>query len=59
VRSNEEKRKALDIIMEHYSDKSSFEYPLEAVNSTAIIKRDKFRVAKRRNSIILFQNPSS
>jgi len=53
VRSNEEKRRALDIIVEHFSDKSSFEYPLEAVNSTAIIKRDKFRVAKRRNSIIL------
>jgi len=34
----EEKRKALDIIMEHYSNKSSFEYPEEAVNNAAFIK---------------------
>lgn len=38
VEGFEEKRKALDIIMEHYSDESSFEYPEETVNSTAIIK---------------------
>ena len=34
----DEKRKALDIIMEHYSGKSSFEYSEEAVINTAIIK---------------------
>lgn len=34
----EEKRRALDTIMEHYSGKSSFEYPEEAVNNAAIIK---------------------
>ncbi len=38
VEDFEEKRKALDIIMEHYSNKSSFEYPEDAVNNTAIIK---------------------
>ena len=38
VRSNEEKRRALDIIMEHYSGKSSFKYPEETVNNAAIIK---------------------
>ena len=34
----DEKRKALDIIMEHYSGKSSFEYSEEAVINAAIIK---------------------
>jgi len=38
VEGFEEKRKALDIIMEHYSGKSSFEYPEDAVNNAAIIK---------------------
>ena len=33
----EAKRKALDIIMDNYSDRS-FEYPTEAVKSTVIIK---------------------
>ncbi len=33
----ESKRKALDIIMQHYSDKA-FEYPAEAIESTMIIK---------------------
>ena len=34
----EEKRKALDIVMEHYAGKSSLEYSEEAVNNAAIIK---------------------
>lgn len=34
----EEKRQALNIIMEHYSGKSSREYPEEPLNSVAIIK---------------------
>ena len=38
VEDLEEKREALDIIMEHYSDKSSFEYPEESVNNVIIIK---------------------
>ena len=38
VEGFEEKRKALDIIMEHYSGKSSFEYPEDTVNNAAIIK---------------------
>ena len=38
VEGFEEKRKALDIIMEHYSGKSLFEYPEDAVNNAAIIK---------------------
>lgn len=38
VEGFEGKRKALDIIVEHYSSKSSFEYPEETVNSIAIIK---------------------
>jgi hypothetical protein len=46
VRGNEEKRKALDIIMENYSGKSSFEYPEEAVDSTAIIKVRKHKGKK-------------
>jgi nitroimidazol reductase NimA-like FMN-containing flavoprotein (pyridoxamine 5'-phosphate oxidase superfamily) len=33
-----EKQQALDTIMEHYSGKSSFEYPENALNNTAIIK---------------------
>lgn len=38
VEGAEEKRKALDIIMEHYSGKSSFEYPEETVDNSTIIK---------------------
>jgi nitroimidazol reductase NimA-like FMN-containing flavoprotein (pyridoxamine 5'-phosphate oxidase superfamily) len=38
VEGFEEKRRALDIIMEHYSGKSSFNYPEETVNNAAIIK---------------------
>ena len=38
VEDLEEKREALDIIMEHYSGKSSFEYPEESVNNVIIIK---------------------
>ena len=38
VEDLEEKREALDIIMEHYSGKSSFEYPGESVNNVIIIK---------------------
>lgn len=38
VEDFEEKRKALDVIMGHYSGESSFEYPEEAVNNTSIIK---------------------
>lgn len=38
VEGFEEKREALDIIMEHYSGKLTFEYPEEAVNNAAIIK---------------------
>ena len=38
VEGFEEKREALDIIMEHYSGKLPFEYPEEAVNNAAIIK---------------------
>lgn len=38
VEDFEEKREALDIMMEHYSGKSSFKYPEKAVNNVAIIK---------------------
>jgi nitroimidazol reductase NimA-like FMN-containing flavoprotein (pyridoxamine 5'-phosphate oxidase superfamily) len=38
VEGLEEKREALDIIMEHYSGKSSFEYPEKIINSLVIIK---------------------
>lgn len=38
VEGFEEKRKALDIVMEHYAGKSSFEYSEGAVNNAAIIK---------------------
>jgi hypothetical protein len=38
VEGFEEKRKALDIVMEHYAGKSSFEYSEESVNNAAIIK---------------------
>jgi nitroimidazol reductase NimA-like FMN-containing flavoprotein (pyridoxamine 5'-phosphate oxidase superfamily) len=38
VEGFEEKRRALDIIMEHYSGKSSFSYSEETVNNAAIIK---------------------
>ncbi|MEA1964472.1 MAG: pyridoxamine 5'-phosphate oxidase family protein [Candidatus Aerophobetes bacterium] len=38
VEDFEEKREALDIIMEHYSGKSSFEYPEKTVSNVAIIK---------------------
>ena len=38
VEDTEEKREALDIIMEHYSGKSSFEYPEKIINSLAVIK---------------------
>jgi len=38
VEGFEEKREALDIIMEHYSGKLPFEYSEEAVNNAAIIK---------------------
>ena len=38
VEGFEEKRKALDIVMEHYAGKSSFEYSEEAVDKAAIIK---------------------
>ncbi|NIO20323.1 MAG: pyridoxamine 5'-phosphate oxidase family protein [Candidatus Aenigmarchaeota archaeon] len=38
VEGSEEKRRALDIIMEHYSGKSSFNYSEETVNNAAIIK---------------------
>ena len=38
VEDFEEKREALDIIVEHYSGKSSFEYPEKTVNNVAIIK---------------------
>jgi len=38
VEDLEEKREALDIIMEHYSGKSSFEYPEKIINSLAVIK---------------------
>jgi nitroimidazol reductase NimA-like FMN-containing flavoprotein (pyridoxamine 5'-phosphate oxidase superfamily) len=38
VENSEEKREGLDIIAEHYSGKSSFEYPEESVNDLAIIK---------------------
>lgn len=34
----EEKRKVLDIVMEHYAGKSSLEYSEQAVNNAAIIK---------------------
>jgi nitroimidazol reductase NimA-like FMN-containing flavoprotein (pyridoxamine 5'-phosphate oxidase superfamily) len=34
----EEKKQALDIIMKHYSDKDSFQYPEEAVENVGIIK---------------------
>ncbi len=38
VEGFEEKRKALDVVMEHYAGKSSLEYSEEAVNNAAIIK---------------------
>ena len=38
VEDLEEKREALDIIMEHYSGKSSFEYPEKPMDTVAIIK---------------------
>jgi len=38
VENSEEKREGLDIIAEHYSGKSSFEYPEELVNKVTIIK---------------------
>ncbi|MCK5551562.1 MAG: pyridoxamine 5'-phosphate oxidase family protein [Deltaproteobacteria bacterium] len=38
VEDLEEKRAALDIIMEHYAGKSSCEYPEESVNKVTIIK---------------------
>jgi nitroimidazol reductase NimA-like FMN-containing flavoprotein (pyridoxamine 5'-phosphate oxidase superfamily) len=38
VENSEEKRKALDIITEHYAGKSSCEYPEELVNKVTIIK---------------------
>lgn len=38
VEDFEKKREALDIIMEHYSGKSSFEYPEQIVNNLAVIK---------------------
>lgn len=38
VEDLEEKREALDIIMEHYSGKSSFEYPEKIINSLTVIK---------------------
>jgi nitroimidazol reductase NimA-like FMN-containing flavoprotein (pyridoxamine 5'-phosphate oxidase superfamily) len=38
VEDLEEKREALDIIMEHYSERSSFEYPEKIINSLAVIK---------------------
>jgi len=38
VEDLEEKREALDIIMEHYSGKSSFEYPEKIINNLAVIK---------------------
>jgi len=38
VEGFEEKWKALDIVMEHYAGKSSFEYSEEGVNNAAIIK---------------------
>lgn len=34
----EEKKQALDIIMKHYSDRDSFQYPEEAVENVGIIK---------------------
>lgn len=34
----EEKKQALDIIMKHYSDKTSFEYKTKAVEEVAVIK---------------------
>ncbi len=37
IEDAESKRQALDIIMQHYSDKA-FEYPSEAIESTMIIK---------------------
>ena len=38
VEDTEEKREALDIIMEHYSGKSSFECPEKIINSLTVIK---------------------
>ena len=38
VENSEEKREALDIIMEQYADKSSCEYPEELINKVTIIK---------------------
>lgn len=38
VEDHEEKRRALDIISEHYAGKQSFEYPENSVNNLAIIK---------------------
>jgi hypothetical protein len=38
VEGNDEKRKALDIIMSRYSDSKSFEYPENILNNVKIIK---------------------
>ena len=38
VEDHEEKKRALDIIMEHYAGKAPFEYPEKTVNNIAIIK---------------------
>jgi len=38
VEDHGEKRRALDIISEHYTGKQSFEYPENSVNNLAIIK---------------------
>ena len=38
VEKSEQKKKALDIIMRHYSGKTSFEYRKDAIENVAIIK---------------------
>lgn len=50
IEEPEEKKKALDIIMRHYSDKS-FQFPDKAVNGIAVIRIDISSMSGKRSGL--------
>jgi len=49
LKDSKEKRQALNIIMEHYTDESSFEYPETALDSVAVIKVEIDSITGKRS----------
>jgi nitroimidazol reductase NimA-like FMN-containing flavoprotein (pyridoxamine 5'-phosphate oxidase superfamily) len=49
LEDSREKRQALNIIMEHYAGKSSFEYPEMALDSVAVIKVEIDSITGKRS----------